>query len=463
MTQHPRPHVSKCDRRKSMAELIYVVDDDPMNLRMAEFILGKYEKKVTKLNSGKALLEEVKKQAPHLILLDINMPEMNGFETFEKLKNLEEELALGEIPVVFLTAEDDIDTENRGFKMGVSDYIRKPFEPEILIRRIENILNKQEKIQHFQEEATKDKLTGLYNKAYINEHMNAFMKQAPGYFFMIDLDSFKLVNDLYGHEMGDKVLVGFSNLLKETFVRDSLIGRIGGDEFVAFSRDVVSDEEVEEIAGRLNSSMMRDAKDLMGENMGISLGVSVGAVQTFAAGEEYKNVFRCADKALYKVKNNGKHGCLVYKAEKEEEEIDEEDFIDLNKLSTLLSERNIPDSALMLDQDSFLYVYRFVTRYVLRYHKKACKLLFTFIPTEGFEDEYEELCEEFCAHAKSHLRKSDLLMQYKKGQLFVFLTEVREEALRIVLSNILNGWKEEKGNALTIHYEWQFVGAPKTE
>ena len=342
--------------------------------------------------------------------------------------------------------------------MGVSDYIRKPFEPEILIRRIENILGKQEKIQYFREEAIKDKLTGLYNKAYINEHMDDVLRRVEGCFFMIDLDSFKLVNDLYGHEMGDRVLKNFADLLREQIPEESTIGRVGGDEFVAFSTGVSSETEVLEISKRLNRSVVRDAKELMGENMGIALGVSIGAVFTVPGERPFEEVFKLSDKTLYKVKNNGKHGCLVY-SEEASEDPDYDEFINLNKLNMLLSERNIPDSAFMLDQASFLHVYRFVTRYIMRYQKNACKLLFTLKPVGDDEKAYEDYCDEFCEHVRNHLRKSDLLMQYKKNQLFVFLTEVKEDGAGNVINHILSSWKAEKGDVLSITWETQFMEA----
>jgi len=189
-----------------MADWIVVVDDDEMSLRMAGHILSKHNKRVTALKSGKALFGYIKENKPDLILLDINMPEMDGFETFDRLKELMNAQEIDEIPIIFLTAEGDSSVENRGFKAGVSDYIRKPFNPEILIRRIDNILNNQEKMHQYQEEATKDKLTGLLNKGAIAEKMEILCHKNSGYFMIMDLDAFKLVNDIYGHDMGDKVL-----------------------------------------------------------------------------------------------------------------------------------------------------------------------------------------------------------------------------------------------------------------
>ena len=131
-----------------MADWVVVVDDDLTNLKMAGHILSKHNKRVTALRSGWALLDYIRGNVPDIILMDIKMPEIDGFETLKKLRELEKELKIDEIPVIFLTADDNPDSENRGFDMGVSDYIRKPFDPDVLVRRIDNILSNQEKLLH---------------------------------------------------------------------------------------------------------------------------------------------------------------------------------------------------------------------------------------------------------------------------------------------------------------------------
>ena len=105
-----------------MANWIVVVDDDMTNLKVAGHILSKNNKRVTALRSGEALLEFIKDNIPDLILLDIRMPEMDGFETFKRLREYEKENNLDDIPVVFLTADEETATESRGFELGVSDY-----------------------------------------------------------------------------------------------------------------------------------------------------------------------------------------------------------------------------------------------------------------------------------------------------------------------------------------------------
>ena len=200
-----------------MADWIIVVDDDTSNLKMAGHILSKANMRVTALKSGQALLDYVKdKGTPDLILLDINMPGMDGFETLMKLRSYESEAGFEEVPVIFLTADDNADTETMGFEVGVSDYIKKPFDPAVLLRRIGNILSKQEKMLNLKVEATRDKLTGFLNKMSGKHEFTNLCASKRGSLLMIDLDSFKLVNDIYGHDMGDRVLESFAGILSES-------------------------------------------------------------------------------------------------------------------------------------------------------------------------------------------------------------------------------------------------------
>ena len=123
-----------------MADWVVVVDDDIMNLKIAGRILSTNNMRVTALKSGQALLDYIKEnETPDLILLDINMPGMDGFETLKKLR--EQEVGQEEIPVIFLTANDDEDSETRGLSLGAMDFIKKPFVPEVLTLRVRNIID----------------------------------------------------------------------------------------------------------------------------------------------------------------------------------------------------------------------------------------------------------------------------------------------------------------------------------
>ena len=443
-----------------MSKWIIVVDDDTANLQMAGHILSKNNMRVTALKSGRLLLEYIKdKGIPDLILLDIKMPEMDGFETLKLLRAMEKEKGIAETPVIFLTADEDTNTESRGFEMGVSDYIRKPFNPEVLLRRIDNIVSKQKEMLSLKNEASIDKLTGFLNKAATNAQLSTICTSVTGCLMMIDLDSFKLVNDIYGHEMGDKVLISFAEIIKSTVPENSKCGRIGGDEFVAFAPGVDSEEKVAEITKQINERLVKSAKELMGEEMNIPLGASVGAVFVPRHGNDYNSLLKFADKSLYSVKKNGKHGYSLYSADSftaDEMNVTE---LDISSLSEILGERSIPNVALQLDSDAFSHVYRYVIRYIMRHHLGACKILFTLSKTDSINDrEFKDACDEFGNHIRKSLRKSDILMRNRYNQYFVLLTDIREDSIKKVLSHIIDKWHEIYKEDLMITYETEFIG-----
>ncbi len=225
-----------------MAMHIFVVDDNETNLQVAGHILRKNDYRVTVLGSGRELLAQINPaDLPDLILLDIKMPEMDGFAALSHLRAKEQTLGIPEIPVIFLTADETADTEKQGFEAGVSDYIRKPFDPDILLRRVHNIITKEKRLHVLRTEAETDKLTGLLNKAAVSRLMPELCASDRGCLMIIDMDSFKLVNDLYGHSMGDQVIISFSAILRSVMPDSSRIGRIGGDEFLVFAGGMQSE------------------------------------------------------------------------------------------------------------------------------------------------------------------------------------------------------------------------------
>ena len=141
-----------------MAEWVTIVDDDVTNLKIAGHILAKQNFKVSFLKSGEALIDFLKDHRPDLILLDIHMPGMNGIETLKKIRSMEKERE--EIPVIFLTADEDAKTEVSCLRLGAMDFIKKPFIPEVLLLRVRHILELVRLQRHLQTEVeikTKEK------------------------------------------------------------------------------------------------------------------------------------------------------------------------------------------------------------------------------------------------------------------------------------------------------------------
>ena len=441
-----------------MAKWIIVVDDDTANLKMAGHILSKNNMRVTALKSGSSFLEYVNENGmPDLVLLDIKMPVMDGFETLEKLRQIEQQKGVMKTPVIFLTADEDVDTETRGFEVGVSDFIRKPFNPDVLLRRIDNIMSNSQQMHDLKSEATIDKLTGFLNKAATAAELSKDCSEKTGCLMMIDLDSFKLVNDIYGHAMGDKVLIACANIIKETVPSGSKCGRLGGDEFCSFALGVSSEQQVADIAERINKEIVRSAKELMGDDMSIPLGASIGGIFVPRFGNDYNSLLKLADKSLYVVKKNGKHGYGLYSDDVEED--NESSQLDIHTISEILGERSIQDVALQLDKDSFSPVYRYVIRYILRHRINACKVLFTLSPANGNADaDFYSTVDEFGKCIRGSLRKSDIFMRNNKNQYFVFLTDVRLDAVNKVIEHLLSGWKKiNPSNDIIIEHEIELI------
>lgn len=429
-----------------MMKWIAIVDDDMTNLKIAGQILNRNNMRVSVMKSGTALLKFMQDNRPDLILLDIAMPEMDGFETLRRLRGQEEMQSRQKTPVIFLTAVQDAETESRGFELGVSDFIRKPFVPEILLKRIENAVEQQAQINRFEADATLDKLTGFLNKAASMEKFAVLCNEKRGSLMMLDLDSFKLVNDLYGHEMGDKVLIAMADCIRSA-LPNGVHGRVGGDEFLVFAHGMTRDGDAADFAAAVNHSLTARAKELMGEDMEIPLGVSVGIVMTPEQGTDFPQLFKMADKALYHVKQTGKHGYAVFgKYTGLPDKV-----MGIRTVSMLMDERNIPDCALQLDREHFMYAYRFVMRLLRRTDLTACKILFTVSAGESRTD---EIAEEFGEHLMHSLRKSDLMMKVGRDQYFVLLTDVREGSAFTAAERAAREWNtRHTGNTVTFEAE----------
>ncbi len=426
------------------SDRIMIVDDDPGNLKVAGAILEENGMSVTLLSSGPELLKKLEEDGqPDLIMLDILMPGMDGFETYGRLRDFEKEKGLHETPVVFLTGDDSREAEAKGFELGALDFIRKPYESEILIHRIQNILSNSRRISILSEKASIDKLTGLLNKASVTAELKSACLKSGGALMILDLDSFKPVNDIYGHEAGDRVLAAFADLIKRHFRSNDIVGRIGGDEFIAFLKGIDDRDAVIRSINRLNSRFTEVCIKELGEDMTIPVGVSAGAVMTVNGGN-YDTLFECADKSLLHIKQNGKHGCFIWAGDENGSESFEADIDDMKKVDMILDERSSTGNAMFLGQDAFGSVYRYMLRYIRRYRERACKILFTLTPKSGdYRDpEFSEAMDVFSEILRDTLRNSDIIMQSSSTQFFLLLPMVTTDDIQTVIDRIMAVWDE---------------------
>ena len=400
---------------------ILIVDDDEMMLMMAQHILSaKYE--VVTATTGAEAVEIFEKERPDMILSDLMMPEMDGYELHRILQEKSGEV----IPIMFMSASEDDESEIKGFEVGAADYIRKPLRPDVLLRRVGNIIENLDKIHGLEAAAVIDSLTKLLNKSAAQEKIGEMVKKASGALLMIDLDSFKLVNDIYGHNIGDKILIFFGELIKKIIRSKDLAGRMGGDEFIAFLQDVNDEKILREKTAYLNEQLLIYAKKRMGNDMQIPLGTSIGAVFVPEEGRDFQTLYKKADKALYTVKKNDKHGLAVFGAHNQTKDVSVEG---ISQLRMILGERNIEPGAFFVDFETFKNIYRLF----MRMDKKNLVLM-QFTLTE------ENLAEEFKKILLKSLRKSDCVTQ-SGNKFLILLQEVTEEDSDGVKNRIISRFR----------------------
>ena len=428
---------------------IMIVDDEHISLAMTEHILST-EYSVVCATSGEDAIKLYFREAPDMVLSDLRMPGMNGFELQQ---TLQEQIG-HQLPFMFMTADMDDEIESRGFETGALDFIRKPFRADVLLKRVSNILQTVEQIQGLKKAAETDPMTGLLNKASAQAEIDIICRKIKGSLMMIDLDSFKPVNDIYGHDMGDKILIRFAEIIQSAVRDTDIAGRMGGDEFVVFCQNVTDEKVIAEKTRYINENLLSSAKEFMGEDMSIPLGASIGCACAPRDGEDFFTLFKKADKALYSVKQNGKHGYSVYIDNTGTVSDITSDTTDLENAIKLLSERTGAKGAMILPTEQFRLVFQFLTRVNANYQKRIHIVLFK-LKKKGSEDlPSEEITEAFLEMMQRSLRQSDVIARKGKNQFLLILLKTSPPNARLVIERLMSVWQGIRESSLTdIEYD----------
>lgn len=295
---------------------LLVVDDQPIHIQVLNEIF-KEDCQVFMATNGQEALNICRKNLPDLVLLDVVMPGMDGFEMCRQLQA--DELTK-HTPVIFLTAHNDFDQETQGLELGAVDFIVKPVNPAVVRARVKSHLMLKRQSDILRNLAFLDGLTGVYNRRYFDHHLQLEMARSlrtrqPLALIMLDVDYFKRFNDRYGHLAGDECLRRVATILKEKFKRPGdLVARFGGEEFVCilpeteFADAMAMANELEQMVRALG---IPHEDSEVAPVLTISLGVAgrgddlSGSVDAFVAH---------ADGQLYKSKHSGRGqvcGCLM--------------------------------------------------------------------------------------------------------------------------------------------------------
>lgn len=422
---------------------IMIVDDEKISLMMTNHILSSAYATVC-VSSGQDAIRLFKKEKPDMVLSDLRMPGMSGYELQQTLQKEYNE----RIPFMFMTADTNEETESKGFENGAMDFIHKPFRADILLKRVGNILQTVEKIQGLKQAAVMDPMTGLLNKASSEGEIADLCRNSQGVLMMIDLDSFKLVNDMYGHNMGDKILIRFAEILKAVVRPIDVVGRLGGDEFIAFCQNVKEDVVIEKKSRFINKYIIDAAKEFMGEDMSIPLGASIGCVFVPDEGTDFAALHKKADKALYMVKQKGKHGYMFYTDLSEDNQKEEAQTTNLSAAVKILSERNKGRGAMQLPFEQFRTIYQFLSRLNANYQNEISLLLFSIKEKEHAAIPIEDAVDEFLGVLVSSLRQSDLVTQNGKNQCMVILPETSPQNISVVTQRLMQNWSDASSSAM---------------
>ncbi len=422
---------------------IVVVDDEAMFLTSARTLLAAEDMKISCLPSGGSLLKFMEKHDPDLILLDIIMPEMDGFETFEALREQEKRQNKPSIPIIFLTGEEDNETERRGLRLGAADYIRKPFNKDTLISRIRKTINDSKMIVNLTEDATKDRLTGLLNKAEGSARIRDALVSSPGALITFDIDNFKLVNDLFGHVKGDQMLKEFADLARGSIRDGDIVCRMGGDEFLLFCRSLNGEAAVAALTTRMNARLEERAARLLGADHGIPLGISAGAVMVPEYGTDYDSLFNMADEAMYKTKHNGKHGYTVYSDPELSFDSGEDPGAALERAIKIVTERSPGREALLLGKDAFSTVFQFMERFNSSFGFSSLILLFILTAgKDADENSVNKASASFGEVLKETLGKCDIIMQSNNNHFLILHPMTQNPDAESFINRIISAWKE---------------------
>lgn len=285
-----------------------------------------------------------------------------------------------------------------------------------------------------------DTLTGLYNKTYAQSHVEELLRSDHGgALFMMDMDDFKRINDVYGHIIGDQVLKIYAGVMRKASTGADILCRVGGDEFIMFNTDVETREAAEARAKKIIETLAEDVKGL---NMLTEVSTSVGIA--FANPEDdFITLCKKADKALYFTKRNGKNSYHFFEDHENEHE-DSANNVDISNIRNIIQGRmDFSKGAFHLAYGEFQKVYNFIARYIGRGTQDVQIVLMTVqsrkMDLSGFSGQEEVMAELERAISKT-LRSSDVYTRYSSSQYIVILMDANEENGKMVADRILENF-----------------------
>lgn len=247
-------------------------------------------------------------ESPDLILLDVGLPSLDGFQVCRKLK---EHPATRNIPIIFLTGDTTMDAKVRGLDMGAVDYVTKPFEQAELRARVRAGLRTKRLQDILERQSFLDGLTGLWNRPYLDQRLDSELNLAQRYgrplgLMMADIDHFKNVNDTHGHLFGDIVLQGVAEELRSCARRSDIVARYGGEEFAVLLTDTPLSAGTF-VGERLRVSVENRLFEFEDEPVAVTASFGLACTENLTGEVTREALIEAADRALFTSKDAGRN------------------------------------------------------------------------------------------------------------------------------------------------------------
>lgn len=306
---------------------IYIVEDSPTQAKEISLLLNDAGHETKIFSKGEEAISFIEKEAPDLIILDIILPDIDGYTVCRRIRKLINSY----IPVLMLSQRSEVEDKVDGLEIGADDYLAKPFDPRELVARVHALLRLkrlQDELERKLEEekrdyeklrdmAITDPLTGLYNRYYLFDILGREFTKCQRYdtplgCIIIDVDHFRRFNNTYGHPTGDWILKELANMLKNNIRKVDIVSRYGGEEFVIIqplSNLTSTARTATRLRQIVDERQWKSSKGL--HKITISAGVSA---YPEAPAKNYSELIDLADKALLEAKRKGRNRVEIFKA-----------------------------------------------------------------------------------------------------------------------------------------------------